>query len=85
MSSLAYADEVVDPADDRRDSHELDDIEVSDKEVLMAESLVESLSADFEPWKYHDEYREQVMALIEMKARRPGDGRPRAPRPRRRR
>ena len=27
----------------------LDDVEVSDKEVLMAESLVESLSADFEP------------------------------------
>ena len=34
----------------------------------MAESLVESLAADFEPAKYHDEYREQVMALIRMKA-----------------
>lgn len=66
MSSLAYADEVVDP--DEIDSiAELADVEVSDKEVLMAESLVESLSAEFEPWKYHDEYREQVMTLIEMK------------------
>ncbi|MFK8025816.1 MAG: Ku protein [Ilumatobacter sp.] len=67
MSSLAYHDEVVDPATiDGLGS--LDDVDVSDKEVRMAESLVESLSADFEPWKYHDEYREQVMALIEMKA-----------------
>ena len=67
MSSLAYADEVVDPLD-IEELAALDDVEVSDKEVLMAESLVESLSADFEPEKYHDEYREQVMTLIEMKA-----------------
>ena len=66
MSSLAYADEVVDPAEIDAIA-ELEDIEVSDKEVKMAESLVASLSADFEPWKYHDEYREQVMTLIEMK------------------
>jgi len=67
MSSLAYADEVIDPLD-IEELAALDEVEVSDKEVLMAESLVESLSADFEPEKYHDEYREQVMTLIEMKA-----------------
>lgn len=67
MSSLAYADEVVDPSE-LDEMAALDDVEVSDKEVLMAESLVASLSADFEPQKYHDEYRLQVMTLIEMKA-----------------
>lgn len=67
MSSLAYADEVVDPAEIEALAA-LDEVEVNDKEVAMAESLVASLSADFEPWKYHDEYREQVMALIERKA-----------------
>ena len=67
MSSLAYADEVVDP-DSIEELAALDDVEVSEKEILMAESLVESLSAGFEPEKYHDEYREQVMTLIEMKA-----------------
>jgi DNA end-binding protein Ku len=67
MSSLAYADEVVDAAeiDELRG---LDDIEVSSKEVAMAEALVDSLSAEFAPAKYHDEYREQVLALIQMKA-----------------
>jgi DNA end-binding protein Ku len=34
----------------------------------MASSLVESLSADFEPGKYHDQYRTQVLDLIERKA-----------------
>ncbi len=34
----------------------------------MAESLVESLAADFEPEKYRDEYREEVMELIQKKA-----------------
>ena len=67
MSSLAYADEVVDPAD-IEELQGLDDVEVNGREVMMAESLVASLSSDFEPHKYHDEYREQVMALIQMKA-----------------
>jgi DNA end-binding protein Ku len=67
MSTLAYADEVIDPAD-IEELHGLDSVEVNDKEVAMAESLVDSLTAEFEPEKYHDEYREQVMALIQMKA-----------------
>jgi DNA end-binding protein Ku len=67
MSTLAYADEVLDPAtiDELSD---LDDVEVSKKEIAMAESLVASLSAVFEPEKYRDEYREQVLDLIQIKA-----------------
>jgi DNA end-binding protein Ku len=67
MSLLAYADEVVD-ASEISELQGLDDVDVSAKEITMAESLVDSLTADFEPEKYHDEYREQVMALIRMKA-----------------
>ena len=67
MSTLAYADEVTDPAT-IEELDGLDDIDVSPKEVKMAEALVASLSADFEPAKYHDEYREQVLDLIRMKA-----------------
>ena len=67
MSTLAYADEVLDPAtiDELSD---LDDVTVSKKEIAMAESLVASLTAAFEPEKYRDEYREQVLDLIEIKA-----------------
>ena len=67
MSTLAYADEVIDPTaiDELRG---IDEIEVSKKEIAMAESLVDSLTAAFEPEKYRDQYREQVLDLIHIKA-----------------
>ena len=34
-------------------------VEVSQKEVDMARQLIESLSTDFEPDKYSDEYRDR--------------------------
>ena len=34
----------------------------------MAEQLIESLTTDFDPTAYRDEYREQLLALIERKA-----------------
>ena len=67
MSTMVFADEVVDVGDIEELSA-LAGVEVSDREVLMAESLVDSLSADFEPEKFQDAYREQVLALIERKA-----------------
>jgi DNA end-binding protein Ku len=41
---------------------------VDDRELKMATQLIDSLSTAFRPEKYKDEYREQVMALIEKKA-----------------
>lgn len=67
MSTMVFADEVNSPSA-VEELAELDDVKVSDKEVLMAEALVDSLSAAFEPNKYRDEYREQVLDLIERKA-----------------
>jgi hypothetical protein len=67
MSTMVYADEVVD-VDKIEELEGLDAVDVSDKEVRMAEALVDSLSAEFEPWKYRDEYRDSVLDLIERKA-----------------
>src|SRR5205807_1225972 len=44
------------------------DAEATDRELKMAEQLIESLSAEFDPTKYRDEYRERVLDLIERKA-----------------
>jgi DNA end-binding protein Ku len=67
MSTMVFADEVVKIASiDELEG--LDEIDISSKEVKMAEALVASLSASFEPDKYRDEYREQVLDLIERKA-----------------
>ena len=38
------------------------------REKDMAKQLVNSLTAEFDPEKYHDEYREELLALIEKKA-----------------
>ena len=34
----------------------------------MARQLVNTLAGEFDPEKYHDEYREEVLALIDRKA-----------------
>jgi DNA end-binding protein Ku len=67
MSTMVFADEVVNPAN-IEELERLDEVDVSDREVKMAEALVESLTAPFEPSKYTDEYRKQVLDLIERKA-----------------
>src|SRR5215207_2526697 len=67
METMIFADEVVSP-DDIDDLPEAKDLKVSAREVKMAQQLIDSLSSDFEPEKYHDEYREKVFQLIERKA-----------------
>jgi DNA end-binding protein Ku len=67
LSTMLFGDEVLAP--DRLD--ELDavgEVEASQRELTMAQQLIDSLSSDFEPSKYHDEYRERVLDLIERKA-----------------
>ncbi len=65
MSTLAYADELV-PIAEVDELHDLDKVDVSDREVKMAEMLVESLTAEFDPTKYEDDYRVQVLDLIAL-------------------
>ena len=67
MSTMVFDDEVV-PVESIDELGVLDSIEVSAKEVKMAEALVASLSSEFDPSKYRDGYREQVLDLIERKA-----------------
>jgi DNA end-binding protein Ku len=67
LTTMRFADEVVPPS-------ELDDVlpseapEVPKREVEMAEQLIDSLTASFDPSAYRDEYREELLAMIERKA-----------------
>ncbi len=67
MSTMVYADELVSP-EEIPGLEELDEIEVSDAEMAMAGQLIESLATDFDPERYRDNYREQVLDLLEQKA-----------------
>ena len=44
------------------------DVKTTKRELDMAKQLIESLSGDFDPSGYRDEYRERVLDLIERKA-----------------
>jgi DNA end-binding protein Ku len=67
MSTMVYADEIV-PAKEIPEFDGLEDIKVSDKELAMAKQLVESLSTEFNPDHFRDDYRDKVLGLIERKA-----------------
>jgi DNA end-binding protein Ku len=67
METMIFADEVV-PTDEIDDLPGAKDLKVSAREVKMAQQLIDSLSSEFEPEKYRDEYREKVLELIERKA-----------------
>ncbi|MBN9622886.1 MAG: Ku protein [Actinobacteria bacterium] len=66
LTTMRFADEVV----------PVDELEIlpdkaakpAKREQEMAEQLIESLSTDFEPQAYKDDYRDQLLALIERKA-----------------
>lgn len=67
LSTLVFPDELVDIGT-VEGFESLDDVDISDKELLMAKSLVEALSEDFQPADYRDEYRLAVEQIIEQKA-----------------
>ena len=45
----------------------IDKVELKDQEKKLANQLIESLAASFEPQKYHDEYQDNVRAMINAK------------------
>jgi DNA end-binding protein Ku len=67
LTTMRFHDEVVPPS-------ELGDAvpdkkpKVAKREQQMAEQLIDSLSTKFKPDAYRDEYREELLALIERKA-----------------
>ncbi|HEX6912340.1 MAG TPA: Ku protein [Longimicrobium sp.] len=46
---------------------ELKDMGINERELEMAERLVEGMTAQWEPEKYHDSYRDDLMALIQQR------------------
>ncbi len=67
MSTMVYADE-LNSTEQLVDGDDVADAEVSDRELKMAAQLVESLTEPFEPDKFEDTHRHQVLDLIERKA-----------------
>ncbi len=67
LSTMIFADEIAD-ATALDELAAVQDVEVGERELAMAEQLIGSLTEPFDPSKYRDEYRERVLELIERKA-----------------
>ncbi len=66
LETMYYADEVRSPAALDGDVHGAD---LRPAEVEMAKTLVENLSERFDPSKYDDTYRKELLELIQAKAK----------------
>jgi DNA end-binding protein Ku len=64
---MRYPQELVDLEDYKLPEGKPSDYRVSAKELEMAAKLVESMSADWRPDDYRDEYRERLSAIIEKR------------------
>jgi DNA end-binding protein Ku len=68
MATMRFADEVVAPDELGEDVVPQDGRKLEKREIDMAKQLIDSLTSDFDPGKYRDEYREELLALIDRKA-----------------
>jgi len=67
---LRYASELRDPKALGLPSDNLKALGISEKELRIAEQLIRDMTEPWDPTKYQDEYRREVMAFIRERARR---------------
>lgn len=66
LSTMYFADEIV--GQEELEGLPEGETEPSERELTIALQLIDSLSGEFEPGKYQDEYRAKVLEMIEHKA-----------------
>jgi DNA end-binding protein Ku len=69
LDVLRYAAELRDSAKLRVPGSNLKALRISDRELKMAERLVAEMTEDWDPTRYHDEYRDELLAFIKKRGR----------------
>ena len=69
---LRYPQELVDPADYPLPEGKPSDYRVTAKELQMAQQLIDSMSGDWDPQAYKDEFRERLQAIIRKRIKSKG-------------
>ena len=69
---LRYPQELVDPAEHRLPEGATGDYRISDKEREMAKQLIESMSGEWDPSGYKDEFRERLEKVIRERMKSQG-------------
>ncbi|WP_314402679.1 Ku protein [Stenotrophomonas rhizophila] len=69
---LRYPQELVDPEDYKLPTGSLADYRINSKETAMAEQLIASMSGEWKPDDYHDEFRERLQTLLKKRIKAKG-------------
>lgn len=69
LDTMRYAEEIVPAKALTLPAQDLKRSGVSEKELAMAQRLVEDMSEDWDPERYRDTYRDDLMARVEEKIR----------------
>jgi DNA end-binding protein Ku len=67
LEQLRYSHELRDTSELDLPADDLEALGVKDREVTLAEQLVAAMVEPWRPEQYRDEYREEVLALVERK------------------
>jgi len=69
---LRYPQELVDPDEYTLPSGSLSEYRITSKETAMAEQLIASMSGEWKPDEYHDEFRERLHTLLKKRIKAKG-------------
>jgi DNA end-binding protein Ku len=69
---LRYPQELVDASDYKFPEGDVSDYRITSKEMEMAEQLIDSMSDEWTPGDYRDEFRERLRAVIEKRMKSKG-------------
>ncbi len=67
LELLRYHQELIDLDEFDVPGHDLREHKVARKEVELATKLIDGMTADWDPKKFHDEYRDAVLKLVQRK------------------
>ena len=69
---LRYPQEIVDTSDYKIPEGKLSSYRISPKEIDMAEQLIESMTGEWQPGDFRDEFRERLRKVIEKRMKSKG-------------
>ncbi|SCZ58131.1 non-homologous end joining protein Ku [Thiohalomonas denitrificans] len=69
LEMLRYDYELRKPDEFNLPAEDMEAYGISDREIKMAERLVGGMASEWQPEKYHDDFREDVLRLIDEKVR----------------
>jgi DNA end-binding protein Ku len=69
LQLLRFAHELKSPDDLEVPGKNLKELGVTGREISMAKQLIDGMATTWKPSQYHDEYRDDLMAKIESKAK----------------